>query len=173
LADISVGGDWQDFNKFKAMVWRSLVAYRDTAGLRRYDYLDAYRLIDIYFEKDTDYETPRNLVQLDLLVLVLGLADVPNKLLPSLIVQALTLRRDAGRPTWVYAPYTRDRVNAVYGADVGMLIGEVSPVLYPSTPTGVAVPTPTEVETVLPTRMQWTGATSKRDRAGREKKGRR
>lgn len=136
LQDLTVGGKWSDLQAFKFRAWRSLAPFRDRA--LRYDYMDAYRLVDIHFERDTDYEYLRQLVSLDLLVLVLGLADVPNKLLPSLIVQTLTLRRDAARPTWVFAPFSKPRVAENYGGGVADLLGDVSPVLG-TTPVAVAL----------------------------------
>jgi hypothetical protein len=108
------------------MVWRSLVPHRERR--LRYFYTDVYRLVDIYFEKDTDFENLRQLQQLELVVLALGLADVPNKLLPKLLLQVLTLRRDAGRPTWTFAPFSRSGVSEVYGPAVAEVLGEVHPV---------------------------------------------
>lgn len=123
------------------MAWRSLVAFRDT-GLQ-YDYLDVYRLVDIYFERDgaDGYPSIRHVVSLDLLILVLGMADLPNKLLPSLLTQMLTLRRDKSHPTWVFAPFSSSRVREVYGSEVAELLGEVRPVVDgPDTPVALRVP---------------------------------
>ncbi len=131
------------FPIFKSMVWRSLTRFRDVPSFR-YEYLDAYRLVDIFFNRDPgtpSYETPRELVDLELLIMVLGLADLPNKLLPGLIVQALTLRRDADLPTWVFAPFSRTKVHEVYGPDVATLLGDIGPVT-PAPDKTIAVASP-------------------------------
>lgn len=116
-----VCGSWGSFEAFKLMVWRSLSAYRE----RRlsYDYLDVYRLVDIFLSKDGEYDSVRPLVNLDIVILVLGLADLPNKLLPNIVVQFLSLRRDGYKPTWVFAPFTLGKVESVYGREVTGLLG--------------------------------------------------
>jgi hypothetical protein len=142
LEDMTVGGSWAALAPFKAMVWRSLAEMRDTR--LRYDYVDAYRLVDIQFERDETYGSVRSLSDLDLLIFVLGLADVPNKMLPSLICQVLMLRKDAGRPTWVFSPFNRARVLDVYGSSVVDLVGDVLPVVGGTfrldTPASIRVP---------------------------------
>jgi hypothetical protein len=75
------------------------------------------------FGKDPVYDNPRDLAQPDLLILVLALADVPNKLTAPLLVQVLTTRMEWGRPTWVYAPMPVGRIREEYSAAVTDLIG--------------------------------------------------
>jgi hypothetical protein len=67
----------------------------------RYIVLDAYRLIEIFLEKDDELETNRPVVEADLLVLLLGYGDPRNKYLPELLLQVLSRRSLLDRPTWV------------------------------------------------------------------------
>lgn len=151
MSDLTIGGSWNQFQPFKFMVWRSLAPHRDK-GLR-YDYIDAYRLVDIFFEHDTQYEFLRQLASLDLLIMVIGLADVPNKLLPALIAQVLTLRQDAGSPTWVFSPFSPTRLSEKYGPDVAELLGDVKALPGISTldaPAKPAIGSPPRVGAITP-----------------------
>jgi hypothetical protein len=143
LADLAVGGARDYLPLFKFRVWRSLSAYRDQ-GLR-YDYMDAARFLDIFFDRDEDYPGGlRQVARLPLLVLVLGMADMPNKLQNPAIAQVLTLRRESALPTWVFAPFDGVRVRAQYGGEVADLVGPIRPVMA-----GVLVPetAPVDVQT--------------------------
>ena len=100
LADrLIVAGGYDDF---RYRVWRSLLHYADR-GLR-YDYFDAYRLNEIAWTRDREYKSLRDLYELDLLVLVVGVADPPSSWMGSLIHAVKNGRKMHGRPTWIYAP---------------------------------------------------------------------
>lgn len=116
LKDLVVREPLSQLNAFKDMVWRSLADYR--LSNLRYDYIDAFRVVDIFFEKDPEYQSIRDLAQLPLLVVVLGLGEVPNKMFPSLVSQLYFLRADAGKPTWTFLPHDNATVARVYGQQV-------------------------------------------------------
>lgn len=122
--------DWLsigDYVWFRRTVWRSLVAYEHT-GLR-YLYDDAYRLVEIYLGNDPEISRLRDLEDYDLVVIVLGLADLPNRMLAPLVVQLLTQRRMAARPTWLYSstPRLRERYGAELDDAVAPMITGVDP----------------------------------------------
>jgi len=73
--------------------------YRDPA--RSWLTMDAYRLIEIFLGEDSKIMNQSAAIDPDLLILLLGFADPPNKYLPELILQVLTRRDLIHRPTWV------------------------------------------------------------------------
>lgn len=95
-----IGGS---YDEFRWQVWRSLLHYLQQRTLT-YDYFDANRLCEIYFGRDGDeYKGVRELRKLDLLVLIVGVADLPNSYLPSLVHSVTRLRSMHGVPTWTYS----------------------------------------------------------------------
>lgn len=63
--------------------------------------MDAYRLIEIFLEKDGEFSTTRPATEADLLVLLLGFSDPRNRYLPELIMQIMNRRDLTRKPTWV------------------------------------------------------------------------
>jgi len=102
LTDRVVTGDYTDF---RYMVWRSLLHHYHPTQLT-YAYLDGFRLAEIKFRHDAEYETLLQLRELSLLILVIGLVDPPNAHNPQYIARLAQTVRGArtmhGRPTWVY-----------------------------------------------------------------------
>lgn len=123
LADTTRGGHWNQFAPFKYMAWRSLTTYRDRN--LKYDYIDAYRLVDVIFSRDILYTSLRQITELPLLVFVIGMADIPNKLTIPAIVQMLTLRKDMSLPTWTFVPFATSMVPRAFGVDVANILGPV------------------------------------------------
>jgi len=107
---------------------------------RLYEYLDAYRIVEIHFEKDDKYQTERELVSLDLLIVVLGLAELQNRMLGPIVCKVLTLRQHEGRPTWIYLPMLLGKVRDVYGEALSTLLAN-----FPSVRPGVSVHAPRNV----------------------------
>lgn len=97
-----------DYRTFRHQVWRSLLhhmAINDEFHFQsKYEYMDAGRLGEIAFRQDEEYPSYRGLIRPGLLVLVCGVADPPNKLVPHLVKAVTTLREMHGKPTWIYAP---------------------------------------------------------------------
>lgn len=78
--------------------------------------MDAYRLIEIFLEKDEEIETTAAAIDPDLLIILLGFGDPKNKYLPDLLMQALSRRELQFRPTWVVMGLELDLVQARYGS---------------------------------------------------------
>jgi len=64
-------------------------------------YMDAYRLIEIYLEKDPEFQTTSEGTEADLLIFLVGFGDPRNKYLPELLVQAIDRREILSKATWV------------------------------------------------------------------------
>lgn len=125
LKDFSCTGD---YHAFRRMVWRSL-NYYETVDLR-YDYFDAYRLVEIYLGQDTEYGRVRDLDALGLVVTALGVSDLPNRMLAPLFCQLLTQRRMGGLPTWVYSSKTGSLLRSAYGNELADLLGTLRSSVY-------------------------------------------
>lgn len=110
-----------DYHAFRHWVWRSLLHYRDARQIAMYDYMDAYRLTEIEFERDELYGRIRDLQPLDLLVLTLGVADAPNRRLKDLVIQILTLRQTIAKPTWLYYQYP-DQLREAYSPQLADML---------------------------------------------------
>lgn len=103
-----------DYTEWRHRVWRAVLHVSAT-----YDYLDAYRLVEIHFGQDGTYQNVRELVPLGVLMVVLGLAELPNKFIGPTVCQVLTLRQHMAQPTWVYSPIgLTDQFRAVYGQEL-------------------------------------------------------
>ena len=64
--------------------------------------LDSWRLTEIQLGRDPEFDTARELHLPDLLILIVGVMDPPNKFTPALIRSVWELRQAYGRPTWLY-----------------------------------------------------------------------
>jgi len=62
--------------------------------------IDAYRLIEIFLGEDREFQNQHAAIDPDLLILLLGFADPPNKYLPELLMQTLARRELLRRPVW-------------------------------------------------------------------------
>lgn len=62
---------------------------------------DAYRLVDIFLDKDADFSNSSVISEFDLYVMLLGFGEVKNQRLPDLIMQVLARRELLQKPTWV------------------------------------------------------------------------
>lgn len=78
--------------------------------------IDAYRLIEIFLQKDDTYETSQPLVEADLLVMLLGFADPRNAYLPELILQVLSRRELNRKPTWIVLGLPKERIEGKYSS---------------------------------------------------------
>jgi len=80
--------------------------------------MDAYRLVEIFLEKDDSFDSVNQAVNPDILVLLLGFADPPNKYLPELILQVLRRRALLLKPTWVLLGIAFDIVWKKYSPEL-------------------------------------------------------
>lgn len=90
------------FDEFRHRAWRSLLHHYHPTELS-YDVVEAFRLVEIQFGRDGEYTSIRDLLDLKLVVLIVGVVDPPNSYGPSLVQTILGLRQMYGRPTWVFA----------------------------------------------------------------------
>jgi hypothetical protein len=84
----------------------------------KYVIMDAYRLIEIFLEKDEEYASSRPTIETDLLVLLLGFGDPRNRYLPELLVQALSRRALDNKPTWVVMGVDLSLVSTKYNSEL-------------------------------------------------------
>lgn len=80
--------------------------------------IDAYRLIEIFLDQDTEHKTLGAVLDSDLLIMLLGFGDPRNRYLPELIVQALSRREVTMKPTWVILGTTVESLRVKYSDEV-------------------------------------------------------
>lgn len=110
------------------MAWRSLTHY-ERSDLT-YEFFDAYRLVEIFLGQDTVYTRVRDLDTVQLVIIALGVSDLPNRMLSPLMCQVLTQRRMNGQPTWVYTARIGTALRQAYDNSLSDLLGTVSPSVY-------------------------------------------
>jgi hypothetical protein len=111
------------------MVWRSLIHYFSIGDLT-YQYFDAYRLVEIFLGQDSTYDRIRDLADLDLAVMVIGVSDLPNRMLPSVVCQLLTLRKMSAKPTWTYVARAGAALRSSYSNEMTSLLEPISSSVY-------------------------------------------
>jgi len=84
--------------------------------------MDAYRLIEIFLEKDEEFENTRPTIDADMLVILLGFGDPRNKYLPELLVQALNRRALEQKPTWVVMGVELSQVSHKYSSELQTML---------------------------------------------------
>lgn len=110
--------DPDTFDGYRHLVWRSLLTLRPAHPHLRYDFLDAYRLMTVHFERDLLYTTSEEIVALDLVAFYLGVTYVRNSFFSDLFGYVLQQRRTHGAPTWIWTPMSATDIRASYGPDV-------------------------------------------------------
>lgn len=80
--------------------------------------MDAYRLIEIFLEKDAELANVSAAVDPDLLIVMLGFADPPNRYLPELMMQTFVRRDMLMKPTWVVLGIEMGAVSRKYNEQV-------------------------------------------------------
>lgn len=93
-----------------------------SASRKSYVIMDAYRLIEIFLEKDEEYSTSRPAIEADLLVILLGFGDPPNRYLPELLTQVMNRRDLTRKPTWIIMGIELSRVGHKYNADLQAML---------------------------------------------------
>lgn len=127
LTDLTFVGN---YDEYRHRVWRSVLSYPEL----HYEFIDAYRIVEVHFERDPDYSSARDLTGFGLLSIALGIAELPNKFLGPLVVQVLTMRQHHGVPTWVYSPTPIEKVRDIYTNELatmlapGLMTGTVKPI---------------------------------------------
>jgi len=95
----------------------------------KYVTMDAYRLIEIFLGLDTEAQSTGIAVDCDLLVLLLGFGDPPNKYLPELVLQVMNRRELIRRPTWIILGLDVNRVAHRYSVELSQKLGDYSRVV--------------------------------------------
>ncbi len=90
--------------------------------------IDAYRLIDIQFEQDNQFEFLWQVQDADFLVMQLGFGDPKNKFLPDLLVNTFDRRDMNGLPTWVLLGINIEQVRTRYNEHVHERLSDYHPV---------------------------------------------
>jgi len=80
--------------------------------------MDAYRLIEIFLEKDEEFASSRPAIETDLLIILLGFGDPRNRYLPELLIQALSRRALDDKPTWVLMGVDLAMVSTKYNTEL-------------------------------------------------------
>jgi hypothetical protein len=80
--------------------------------------IDAYRLIEIFLEKDAEYSSQAPITEADLAIIFLGFGDPRNKYLPELLQQVLARRELENKATWVVLGLPPAQIAGRYGADL-------------------------------------------------------
>lgn len=80
--------------------------------------MDAYRLVEIFLDKDEEFKSTSDIAGYDLYVMLLGFGDIKNQRLPDIIQQAIQRRELLQRPTWVVLGMPMGQVAMRYSQEV-------------------------------------------------------
>lgn len=80
--------------------------------------IDAYRLVEIFIDKDEEFRSYQDIADYELLVIMLGFGDVKNQRLPDLIMQVLNRRELIQKPTWVILGLPLLQVGTRYSLEI-------------------------------------------------------
>lgn len=80
--------------------------------------MDAYRLVDIFLDKDEEFQGSGAISGYDLFVMLLGFGEVKNQRLPDLIMQVLARRDLLQKPTWVILGLPLGQVSMRFSSEV-------------------------------------------------------
>jgi len=86
--------------------------------------IDAYRLIEIFLDKDEEYSNVFPVVDADLLVVFLGFGEIKNRRLPDCINQVLERRELVDLPTWVVLNMETSQVEGRYDSTLASKLGQ-------------------------------------------------
>jgi len=90
--------------------------------------MDAYRILEIFLGEDQSLQSIAGMSNPDLLILLLGFGDPPNRYLPELILQVLSRRQLIRKPTWVVLGLPVKQVAGRYNEALGQVITKFKPV---------------------------------------------
>lgn len=80
--------------------------------------MDAYRLVDIFVDKDLEFQSSGSISDYDLFTMLLGFGEVKNQRLPDLIMQVLARRELLQKPTWVILGIPLGQVSMRFTSEV-------------------------------------------------------
>lgn len=96
---------------------------------KRFQILDSYRFLEIFLQKDTEFDNQQFAVDADLLVILLGFGDPRNKYLPELLLQVVSRRELLSKATWVVLGVTLSDVGLKYSSALMDRLGTYKRVL--------------------------------------------
>lgn len=85
--------------------------------------MDAYRLIEVFLEKDEEFDNTYQCISGDLTVILLGFGDPRNRYLPELLLQAISRRELLRRPTWIVLGLNKNMLSTKYSVDLAEKLG--------------------------------------------------
>lgn len=85
---------------------------------------DAYKLVDIFLEKDEEIVNYSSLVEPDLAIVLLGFAEIANRRLPEMLLQVMSRRELRHKPTWVVLGIPLGQVGTRFGTSVSEKLAE-------------------------------------------------
>lgn len=109
--NLIIEGPLEEIRRHATTVLTKMVSNKET-----FLTIDAYRLIEIFLDQDKEYQSTSVTVDCDLLIVLLGFGDPPNRYLPELMMQAFSRRELTRRPTWVVLGMSLGQVATRYGA---------------------------------------------------------
>lgn len=97
---------------------------------KTYTTMDAYRLIEVFLEKDEEFDNTYQAIQGDLTIILLGFGDPKNRYLPELLVQAVLRRQLLRKPTWVCLGLDRNQISTKYNVVLSDLLASFKRVQF-------------------------------------------
>jgi len=84
--------------------------------------MHAPELVEVTFQRSTLFERETDVAEVGWLAMMIGYANISNKLLPELIERVLIVRSMYARPTWVLTPFFPGRVKSDFSEQISRLI---------------------------------------------------
>jgi hypothetical protein len=95
----------------------------DAAG-ETWEVVTSQRLAEIWL-RDEEVRTTAYLAEPDLVILILGMGELKNKELPTLILELLHRRELVRKPTWTVVPFPFGQLATRYNEDVARAFADV------------------------------------------------
>lgn len=86
--------------------------------------VDIYQMLEVFLQQEDNIASNSEFVAPDILIVLVGFGDPPNKYLPNLLTQHLKRRFLHNRPTWLVLGVPREQLTSRYSAEVTEAIRE-------------------------------------------------
>jgi hypothetical protein len=135
------------WDEWRMRAWRTLAPFAFGSPELFWVLLDARSLVEIKFEQyhDTRFQRLTDLHTPDLLVLNFPTVYYPNAAMAAYLSQVLEIRKDLGRPSWIYSELPLPRFQRVFGGEVVHALRVSAGVLVADVEGVPPVPVPTDV----------------------------
>lgn len=111
--NLLIKGPLEQIRKQVAGVLLDLIAKR-----RTFHAFDSYRLMDIFLEKDEEYQNYSHFTDVDLAIILIGFGEIKNQRLPDCINQVITRRELLQKPTWIVLGITQAAVATKFNMEL-------------------------------------------------------